>query len=127
MKNLLIVIFLLIAFSLKSQNYGYLITVNNSRESGITQLQKTGSIQEVQQAIYKNTGLLIATEKIFEGGNVFFEYRNNGILLYCEKKILVRENNGELVLRKIKSKEINHLNDEIAQESRTKSNLGAVR
>ena len=102
MKKVLVIFILFLAFQAGAQKFGYIITVNNTKETAATMSFRTQSIEEVQESILANTGLNLNVENIFEGDNLFFEYRNKGMFFYCEKKIVEQKKNGKLVYKKIK-------------------------
>jgi len=79
------------------------ISIGKSSDS-VTSI-KTQSLEEVQKSILSNAGLDIDLGKVFDGENVFFEYRKNGLCILCEKRVILQKSNGRVVYKRIKQNE----------------------
>ncbi len=109
MKRLTIIVILaVIAFSANAHKYGYIIYID-SKNPVDSRLFKTQCTETLQESIFLNTGLKLDVEKIFEADNLFFEYRENGLSYYVEKRVVKQKKNGKLVYRKITKKERKNL------------------
>ena len=121
-KGFFAILFLTFSFGAFSQNYGYILTITNSKTSPLPQNIKSQSITEVQKCIIENTGLDIDLRKIFSGENQYFEYRRMGLFLRCEKKAIEKRADGTLAYRKIRQKELRNEifvnnNDQMANDN----------
>ncbi len=96
---------LLVTVSAMGEDTGYLVAVQDNLV-GERKIVRTRSADTVSQKIAKRTGLQVKMEELFAGGNVFFEYRSNHVLLYVEKKKVATRANGKEVYRKIPAKEL---------------------
>lgn len=108
MKGLVVIIFFALSIHANSQDYGYIVTIQSNNYIN-TIYFKTLSLDSVKESFRKSTGLELDVEKIFQAANVVFEYRNNDLFFYCEKKKVSRKNNGQLVFRKISQRELQQL------------------
>lgn len=121
-KGFFAILFLLISIGAFSQNYGYVLTITKGKSPALPQNIKSESITEVQKCIMENTGLNIDLGKIFSGESQYFEYRNMGLFLRCEKKIIEKRTDGTLAYRKIRQKELRsedlvNSNDQMASDN----------
>lgn len=91
---------MILASNASSQDIGYILTIKDSK-SPKTNFFKTQSIEKVQDSILLYTGLEMNLQNLFEGNDLFFEYRNNDFGIYCERKIIKHKKNGNMVYRKI--------------------------
>ena len=94
----------MLAFNTDAQKIGYIVSIDD-RNSADSRFFKTQCTETLEKSIYTSTGLNIAVEEVFEGDNIFFEFRMNDLTYYVEKKIVERKNSGKLVYRKITRKE----------------------
>ena len=110
------VLLMVVSFGASSQEFGYLITINDTRLAGsshATQSLKSPSLDEAQNFIFDRTGIKFDLSKVFIEGTPFFESKVNGFNLYCEKKELVKRMDGSFAYKRIK------LNGQKADQSLT--------
>lgn len=102
MKYLLVIFAFTFALQAASKEFGYVVTISSGKPSEEIKFLKTQSLEEVQKSILTEAGLQIDLGRVFDGENVFFEYRKNGLFIYCEKKEIEQKSNGKVVYKKIK-------------------------
>ena len=100
-----------LAFNTDAQKIGYIVSIDE-KNTVDSQLFKTQCVETLEKSIYTSTGLKIEVKEVFEGDNVFFEYRDNNIHYYVEKKIVERKKSGKMNYRKITRKERKELTNE---------------
>ena len=101
---LTIALVFMLAYNARAERVGYLVSV--TKETAVNSyFFRTQSVEKLEKSIYNNTGLAVAVEDVFEGDNVFFEYRINGLRYYVEKRKVKRKKNGKLVYQRISKKE----------------------
>ncbi len=106
MKNFIIVFLLLLSIGASSQEFGYLLTINdNNKLTAPTQSFKSPSIDEIQKCILEKTGISFDLQKLLSvSPEPYFQGRYNGFDIYCEKKELVKRMDGSFGYKKIKQK-----------------------
>ncbi len=106
MKNLLVVFLLVLSFGASSQEFGYILTINdNNKLTAPTQSFKSPSIDEVQKCILEKTGISFDLNKLLSvSPEPYFQGRYNGFDIYCEKKELVKRMDGSFAYKRIKQK-----------------------
>ena len=95
----IIVLVWALAFNTDAQKIGYIVSIDE-KNTVDSQFFKTQCVETLEKSIYTSTGLKIEVEEVFESDNVFFEYRDNNIHYYVEKKIVERKKSGKMNYQK---------------------------
>jgi hypothetical protein len=95
--------------AVSAQEVRYLVLIDDGGLRDIS--SKTyDNLEEVSSSFRYYTGHQLDTTKLFTAKSVYFQYRTDTRIFYCEKKKVVRKKNGKEVLRAIKRKEVRHYN-----------------
>lgn len=89
----------------KAQNICYQVLIDDASLDNTKQYLFT-SVREVAKNYKIHTGQNLDTTQVFVGTDIYFQYRTENNIYYCEKIIMVTDRRGNKKFKRIKKKEL---------------------